>query len=154
QCNYVQADAKQGMAGGIGIDGTLVFEKPRNLRFKGKVLGTDGVDIGSNNDEFWYWVSKAPQPYVYHCAYNDLAKGNVPLDSPFQPEFLIAALGVQEYNPQGKFDVKINRDTVELIEATTSPQGQPMQKVVVFNRAEVLPPAPQVQQLILRDTKG
>lgn len=154
QCNYVQADARQGLAGGIGFDGQLVFEKPRNLRFQAKVLGSPGVDLGSNSEEFWWWISKDPQPYVYHCAYADLARGNVPLNFPFQPDFLIAALGVQEYNPQGKYDVKINRDTVELIEATTSTQGQPMQKIVVFNRNEVLVPKPQVQALILRDAKG
>jgi hypothetical protein len=154
QCNSVIGDARQGLIGGIGFDGVMVFEKPHNLRFKAKVAGIPGVDIGSNSDEFWFWVSKMEPPHVYHCAYADLAKGNVPMPFPFQPDFLIAAMGVQEYNPQGKYDVKVNRDTVELIEATTSPAGQPLQKIVVFNRGEVAPPQPQVQALILRDANG
>jgi hypothetical protein len=153
QCNLVQADVSQGMSG-IGFDGNLIFEKPHNLRFKARLMGADGVDIGSNNDEFWFWISKAQTPYVNHCSYSDLAKSNGQIDFPFQPEFLIAALGVQEYDPNGKYEVKTNRDTVELIESTTSPSGQPIQKIVVFNRNEMKPPNPQVLSLTLRDTKG
>jgi len=153
QCNRVMADAKQGLGGGIGIDGPLVFEKPRNFRFRAKVAGTEQVDIGSNSDEFWYWIKQDAQPYVYHCSYADLNRG-VQLGFPFQPDFLIAALGVQEYNPEGKYEVKTNRDTVELIETITSPQGQPMQKVVIFNRAACEVPKPQVQAVLLRTMEG
>lgn len=153
QCNAVQIDARQGLAG-IGADGLLVFEKPRNFRLKARAVGKDAVDIGSNGDEFWYWMLDDPNKYVYHCSYGDLAKGNVPVPAFFQPELLIAALGVQEYNPQGKYDVKINRDTVELHEATLSPQGTTLTKVVTFNRAQVGPGQPQVQSLALRDDKN
>ncbi len=152
QCNTVQIDARQGFTG-IGADGLLVFEKPRNFRLKARAVGKDAVDLGSNSDEFWYWMMDDPDRFVYHCKYTDLAQGNVPVPAFFQPDFLIAALGVQEYDPQGKYDVKVNRDTVDLITTITSPQGKAMQQVVTFNRAEAAPGKPQVQSIALRDGK-
>src|SRR5262245_41675125 len=92
QSNAVQIDARQGFTG-IGADGLLVFEKPRNFRLKAKAVGKDAVDIGSNGDEFWYWMNDPQHPYVNHCSYADLAKGNVPVPAFFQPDLLIAALG-------------------------------------------------------------
>lgn len=153
QCNTVQIDARMGLTG-IGADALLVFEKPRNFRLKARAVGKDAVDVGSNSSEFWYWMLDDPNKFVYHCSYEDLARGNVPVPAFFQPDFLIAAMGVQEYDPQGKYEVKINRDTVDLIESITSPQGQPMQKVVTFNRAEAGPGKPQVQGIALRDAQN
>lgn len=153
QSNSVAIDAKMGSQG-IGASGLLVFEKPRNFRLKARVIGKEAVDMGSNNEEFWFWSADDRERFVNYCSYANLAKGNVPIPPFFQPELIIAALGVQEYNPQGKYEMKINRDTIELIEATTSPQGQPMQKVVTFARAEAGPGEPQVKSLALRDAQN
>src|SRR3954467_12183339 len=43
----------------VGIDGMMVCQKPRNFRLSAKAFGNPVADIGSNNDEFWYWISKA-----------------------------------------------------------------------------------------------
>jgi hypothetical protein len=152
QSNQVAIDCKQGHQS-VGLDGQLVCQKPRNFRLKAKLLGQPGVDIGSNGNEFWYWISKDNPPYVYHCSYDDLARGvNIPF--PFQPDMIVAALGMAEYDPNGQYELKEYPQYLELIQAARSAQGQPVQKVTVFNRNKAAPGRPQVLHHILKDERG
>ena len=80
------------------------------------VLGKSAVDIGSNNDEFWYWISQDNPPYLYHCAYKDLATGKVNVPFPFQPDMVVAALGIAEYDPKGKYELREQAAAWELIQ--------------------------------------
>jgi hypothetical protein len=153
RCERVAIDCKQGREA-VGLDGILVCQKPRNFRLKAKVVGQPAVDIGSNQDEFWYWISKAEPPYVYHCSYQELARGNVAMPFPFQPDMIVAALGVADYDENKTYQVKATDQYLELIENTVSPQGQPVQKVTVFNRSSVGPGRPQVVGHLLRDPQG
>src|SRR5262249_27578444 len=116
-------------------------------------VGQPTVDIGSNDQEFWYWISKAKPPYVFHCAYTDLDRGGVPLPFPFQPDMILAALGMAEYDPNKSYEVKTNPRTVELIDSTTV-QGQPVQKVTVFNRNPASRDQPVVVAHVLRNAQG
>ncbi|NBS90586.1 hypothetical protein EBS67_11400 [bacterium] len=117
QCNQVSIDAKQGNQTAPGLDGLMVCQKPKNFRLKAKVIGQPAVDIGSNNQEFWYWISKVePVPYVFHCNYDELEKGNVRLPFPFHPDMIVSALGMGEYDPSKQYEVKVNQQNVELVE--------------------------------------
>jgi hypothetical protein len=157
RCNRVAMDCTQNNQA-VGLDGSLVCQKPRNFRLKAKVLGQPGVDIGSNQDEFWYWISKADPPYVYHCSYQDLSRpGGVNLPFPFQPDMIMAALGMADYNPNGKYEVKTYPQYpqyLELVESAVSPQGEPVQRVTVFNRAKAAPGQSQVVAHVLKDARG
>jgi hypothetical protein len=153
QSNSVVMDCRQGLKS-IGLDALMACQKPRDFRLRGKILGQPGVDIGSNGEEFWYWISKDDPPYVYHCAYQDMARG-ARLPFPFQPDMVVAALGMGEYDPDpARYDLKVNGQTLELSQAGTNPQGQPVRRVTVFARTQQLPPRPQVLEHILRDAQG
>ena len=138
------------------VDGRLDCQRPRNFRLTGKAVGQPMVDLGSNSDEFWYWISKANPPYVYHCSYADLARTDVLIPFPFQPDMILAALGMAQYDPTKSYEVRPNNAarTVELIEATKSPQGQPIQKITVFRSGPVGRDEPIVVAHILRDAQG
>lgn len=153
QCNKVAMDCMQGNQA-VGLDGQLVCQKPRNFRLKARVVGQPAVDIGSNENEFWYWISKADPPYVFHCDYPELAKGNVRMPFPFQPDMVVAALGIQDYDPAKQYEVKANPRTYELIEQTTSLQGQPVKKITVFDRMQTTGNRPQVIGHVLKDAQG
>jgi hypothetical protein len=155
QCNRVEVDGKVNGSGIPGLDGLMVCQKPNYFRMRAKAFGQPALDIGSNKDEFWFWVSKAePVPYVWHCSYTELARGGVQLPFPFQPEMVINALGIAEYDPQKKYEVRPTPQTLELIEDSIGLDGQPVQKVTVFNRAMVQVPTPQVKGYFLRDRQG
>jgi hypothetical protein len=158
QCMRVAMDCKEGNQA-VGVDGMLVCKYPRYFRLKGSVLGKPAVDIGSNDQEFWYWISEAkPTPYVFHCSYEALGRGGVRLPFPFQPDMIVAALGIGRYDPNGKYQVVFPRDKnyFELVEDTVSPEGQPVKKVTAFNKTTVSPDRgqPQVIGYALRDVQG
>jgi hypothetical protein len=148
----VAMDAREGRQS-VGLDGYLACSYPRNFRLKAKAVGRPAADIGSNDNEFWFWISQNNPPYVYHCSYADLARGvNTPF--PFQPDMITAALGLAIYDENKAYRVRENGQFVELHEDTTTPQGQPVDKVTVFNRMEVRPGEPQVRAHVLKDKAG
>jgi hypothetical protein len=141
----------------VGLRASMVCEKPRNFRLRGGTIGISQCDIGSNNEEFWYWIKQDNPPLLYHCSYDAMAKGTVRLPFPFQPDMITAALGMAEYDPNpDKYELKVLPKTLELSENAVSAQGQQVRKVTVFARGIVEPGKgrPQVIEYILRDAQG
>jgi hypothetical protein len=149
----VSMDCKQDRQS-VGLDGILAASRSRNFRLTGKALGQPRVDVGSNDGEFWFWISENRPPYVYHCTHAELARG-VNLPFPFHPDMVMAALGMAQYDPNKPYQLKQTPQFLELVEETTSPQGQPVQKVTVFNRMKVEKPTqPQVVAHKMLDRQG
>ena len=67
---------------------------------------------------------------------------------------VITALGIGEYDPEAKYELRPAPKYLELIESTTSPAGQPVQKITVFSKYRVDPPHPQVIAHVLKDSHG
>lgn len=149
----VDIDCKQGRQA-VGLGGRLACQKPRDFRLKADVLGKPAVDIDSNDQEFWYWISQANPPYVYHCSYEDLATGKINVPFPFHPDMVVAALGIAEYNPEAKYELRERDKTVELIQDATTPTGEKVKRITVFNRYQAAPGQPQVLEHLLQDTHG
>ncbi len=153
QCDKVDIDCKQGNQS-VGLAGLMACQKPHNFRLKASVVGKNGADIGSNDQEFWFWISQNQPPYVFHCSYADLARGNVEMPFPFQPEMIMSALGIAEYDEKKHYDLKPNGPTLELSEAAVSPSGQQITKITVFQRQRVPVGKPQVIAHVLKDANG
>ena len=153
----LEIQAKQGNDS-IGLDGSLFCEKPRNFRLRGKVAGVDAVDIGSNNEEFWFWISQGKDEdgvaRVHYCSYADMAAGKARMPFPFQPDMIVAALGMGDYDPQKEYTIREDAKTVSLVEKAVSAQGLAVQKVTQFNKITVGPNKPQVIAYYLLDDKG
>jgi hypothetical protein len=147
-------EVKSGSQGG-GLSGTLYCEKPKNFRLRAKAVGKPMADFGSNDQEFWYWISQDNPPYLYHCSYAELARGNVALPFPFQPDWVLETLGMAELPPAGdNFRVERRGNTFELTERATSSQGRPVFKVTVFNGGNASGAEPQIKQHRLHDERG
>src|SRR4029078_5880788 len=100
----------------------MVCKKPGNFKLVASVVGNQAVDLGSNDQEFWFWISKAEPPYLFHCSYNDFARGGVRLPFPFQPEWVMEALGMAEYgSPQDYQLVCRGKAGLERVQQTRSP---------------------------------
>src|SRR5207247_9068052 len=63
-------------------------------------------------------------------------KGRNRLQVPFQPEWIMEALGMAEYDPAKSYQVVANKNTIELIEPTLLPQGQTGNKITIFTRSQ------------------
>jgi hypothetical protein len=141
----------------FGVRGRVYAEKPRNFRMKVTSGGKDEVDIGSNQQEFWFWAARNPDKYQYFCSYKDLNEGKMRMNMPIpiQPEWVMEALGLGPFGPADKYQLEPNArpndPTLRLVEKARSPQGYPIRKVIVMNRKEVRAPTPQVTAFLLLD---
>jgi hypothetical protein len=145
-CSNVDLDCKQGLQQ-WHIPSKLACQKPRNFRLMATVVGHSEADIGSNDYEFWYWIKRG-DPYLIHCSYQDLEKG-VRIPFPFQPEWVMEALGMAQYDPRESYEVLQKDRTYQLVQNTRNAQGQRVRKVIVFNMQNG-----QVTDHILTDLNG
>jgi hypothetical protein len=161
-CNnlHIDIDADSGR---IGVDNYLTCQAPRNFLMSGKIMSKPILDVGSNDKEFWFWCSHLKNPgqpaYLYHCSYDDLARG-VQVPFPFQPDMVLSALGLAQYETnKQQYSMRIAQDkkgnkSYELIEKTQSLQKTPIEKITVFDYTRVDVPKPQVRAHIIKDDKG
>jgi len=148
----MELDVKQRLRPNFGLSGFLVCQKPRNFRLQAQFGGNTEVDMGSNQNEFWYWIKRADPPYLVHCSYDDLAHGTR-LPFPFQPEWIMEALGMADHDAS-RMTLTVKPATLELVENGVGAQGQPVRKVIVLNRASASPARPQVSAYLLLDGNG
>src|SRR5262249_8793860 len=100
-CLDVRLVAYVGLTGVLHfqLDGKMTAQQPRHFRVMAKMAGSKpAVDLGSNDQEFWYWFSQGPQ-YLFFCTHQNLALGNIKqgdLLPPFQPEWIMETLGMSE----------------------------------------------------------
>jgi hypothetical protein len=147
-------EIKAGTQGG-GLSGTLHCEKPMSFRLRAKAVGKPVADFGSNEQEFWYWISQDNPPYLYHCNYTDLARGNVPLPFPFQPDWVLECLGMATLtSPPDNYRVERKGNTFELSERSISASGRPVTKVTVFYGSNASGDSSQIKEHRLLDDHG
>ena len=131
---------------------TLACEKPRSFRLMGEAVATQYMDIGSNQNQFWFWVKDGESP-LYYCSYSDYEKG-VRLPMPFQPEWVVEALGMAKYDPAKTYKVEQRGGSIELIERTTV-QGLAVRKITVFASQNVKDASyPQVTGHIIQEEQS
>jgi hypothetical protein len=153
QVNELELEGRQGLQAIPGLDGWLMCRKPGDFRMRADVaaVGKTMVDIGSNDQEFWYWIAKNNPPYLVHCSYTDLRSGTVKLPFPFQPQWVMETLGMGHYDPAGAYQLVEKGKTYRLTQEATGSQGQRVRKTIVFNRDGGNYP---VLEHILEDAQG
>jgi hypothetical protein len=159
----IKADGQQ-----IGVRGDLHCQKPRYFRLRAKkpLLSGTAADFGSNEQEFWYYISEDRPPGVYHCSYTELSRGNVRLPFPLDPEWVLEALGMgapapigapEEEQARGRtFEVRKSSDNkmLYLCEHTKSLQGQPVTKVTAMRNSNATGTQPQIAGYFLQDASN
>ena len=111
----------------FGLGGKLALQKDRNFRLIASAMGNTEADLGSNNQEFWFWMKRNDPPDLFFCAYNDLAQTQVKL--PLQPDWIAEALCVQELIPS-EYQKLESPNGIELRKRVTY-QGEQLIKGVV-----------------------
>lgn len=93
---------------GGGVSGQLSMERPRNFKLAlERGFGTRVADVGSNDEEFWIWTKDSEEKALYVGQYD--ARGSVPPDLMFQPEWIVEALGLREISPEEERRIKVER---------------------------------------------
>lgn len=81
----------------FGISGKMAMQKDRNFRLIASAVASTEADLGSNSQEFWFYMKRNDPPDLFFCSYNDLSQMQMKL--PLQPDWIAEALCVQELNP-------------------------------------------------------
>jgi hypothetical protein len=143
-----------GIVQSMRLPATIACQRPRSFRLQARnPAGMDEVDLGSNDQEFWFWIKRNDPPYQFYCPYQALDEGRrVRLPFPFQPEWVMEALGMGNYGPADKYQVVEEGNRWKLVQRNIiSPQGTRVRKVIVFNKQLQKDSSPQVTDFLLID---
>ncbi len=102
----------------------LVYQRPLNLRLQAQLSQFTGqeLDLGSNDELFWFWVKRDQHPAVYYSRYSEFATSGAQEMIPLQPNRLIDTLGLVYLDPQGRHQGPMPKDP-NLLEVRSSIPG-------------------------------
>ena len=125
--------------GGSGfptLSTSIAFERPQEFRLRAVSLVGAELDLGSNDELFWFWVKRNQPPAVYYCRHDQFAASQARQMTPFEPRWLIEALGVVDFDrslphqltvlPNDRLRIDTDRDT---------PEG-PMKKITILDGSQ------------------
>lgn len=136
----------------ISLDGTLLCQKPRFFKLTGRKLGQQQVLVGSNDERFWFYIPRGDDA-LFYCSHTEYANGtSAELPFPFQPEWVLEALGMGQIDPDARLRVDEDKATYRLIEDSTL-RGQRIRKVTVFYKGRAQGEQPQVKARMMYDDR-
>ncbi len=119
----------------VTMPATIAVESPRNFRLMvNGPMGLREADLGSNQEQFWFWNKQNQEKHVFQARHDEPAKLKK-YAIPFQPDWIIESLGVIDIDPE---DVQMRQGppgskTVYLIAERASPQGFKVRKVTTVD---------------------
>lgn len=124
----------------LGLGASIAVQGPRNLRIVARTPLNNVVDLGSNDQHFWIWMADKKHPEVITCNHEDVAYAARIMPIPFEPDWLMEALGVIPLNENEitRVDERAEQQLVEIYSSRISPSGQPVTKRVTINRCNGL----------------
>lgn len=84
----------------VRLTGRMFYEKSAKFRmFIESRFGTE-LDLGSNDEWFWYWSKRDKRPSLYYATHEDYKKTR--LKTPFNPDFIRQSLGLEVLGNDGR----------------------------------------------------
>lgn len=91
-------------AGVPTLRASLAMERPLRLRLRGKLLISDEIDLGSNDELLWFWAKSDPQRALYYSYHEQFAQSVNNAILPIGPDWLIEALGLVTLDPAAQHE--------------------------------------------------
>jgi hypothetical protein len=116
------------------LNASIAFERPRRFRLRaGTRLAGPEVDLGSNDELFWFWVRRSQDPALYFCRHDQYATGKAWQVMPIEPQWLIDALGLVQFDWQAWHSDPLRRPdgNFEIRSQWASPAGDMLKITVV-----------------------
>jgi len=105
----------------------LAYEQPYNFRLQAQLSQFTGreLDMGSNQELFWFWVRHDTQPAVYFARHAAFATSPARELIPIEPYRLVDTLGLVYLDPAGQHSgpVMRNPNLLEVTSRIPSPRG-------------------------------
>lgn len=93
------------------LSATLAIDRPRNFRMRASVpilLGS-GLDLGSNDESFWFQVPEGMSQTLYHSTHEQFQRQPIRSILPVDPTWISDALGLVHINPSEVVEGPIRR---------------------------------------------
>lgn len=135
RCTFVKI-TPHGMMLAPSLSANMAVERPRNFRLQASIPTGNLVDLGSNEERFWFWMRNDEEPAILTARHDCLAAAQQQLPMPFEPDWLIEALGV----------IPLDENEIEFEKHPTDP------KRVFFRRKRQAPDGSPVELVSTVDT--
>ena len=121
-------------ANNIPLTADLAVEKGQRMRLVvNSVVGTE-VDLGSNDEVFWFWAKRNNPPHVFYANHEHLERARQQLQIPFEPAWLLEALSMERFDAEAlTLEKHSEPDKCRLVATSAGPTGAPMRKDVVVD---------------------
>lgn len=136
-------------------DTSLFAARPNNVRLIAghTVLGKQ-LDIGSNEREFWVYVKQLRPDNFFYCSHEEFEKGTAKFPVPFDTDWVMQALGMATFPTDGQYEIQTRDREYVLTQRTTTRNGVPVTKQMVFNADWDGGNRPIVRRHVIADDRG
>ncbi len=112
----------------------IAYQRQRNFRLKADTgLTGPEVDLGSNDQYFWFWIKRSQPPAVYVCRHDLFPTSRARQMIPIDPDWLVEALGTLELDPslphEGPYPDQGNRIRIRTVLRT--PEGTNLKVTII-----------------------
>ncbi|MBN2474118.1 MAG: hypothetical protein JXB62_05900 [Pirellulales bacterium] len=125
------------VAGFPSLRADIAFQRPKSFRLRGDTAVTGPeLDVGSNEQLFWFWIRRNQPPAVFYCPHDQFAGSAAREMVPIEPELLVEALGTTELDPALPYHGPeiLPNDRLKLSSIRETVNG-PMTKVMILDGA-------------------
>jgi hypothetical protein len=93
------------------LNANLAFQRPRSFRMRADLaISGPEVDLGSNDQLFWFWVKRNQPPGMFYCYHDQFANSAARQVLPVEPDWLAQAMGLVSFDAsdqhEGPFPVR------------------------------------------------
>jgi hypothetical protein len=117
-------------------DGRLALVRPRDFKLQLARMGNTLADIGSNDEEFWFWV-QGDDKSLYWCKYDEL--GATPLAVTYRPDWIMEAFGLKPIDAVEADRIKVRegqeRGTTALVFPATRHGSEVYTRMMIVSNA-------------------
>jgi hypothetical protein len=121
----------------IPLQAKLTFDMPRRVRMTaGFGIGGDQVDVGSNDEIFWFWAKPADPTSIFYAKHEDYPKSSLGRMLPLDPSWIADALGLVYLDPKSQLDGPFPSNQPGEFDVRTwlnTPSGN-LQRVITFDQ--------------------
>ncbi len=136
--SFIANQAMLRSPGQPSLQASLAFERPGRLRLRASTgfTGTE-LDLGSNDELFWFWIRRDQRPAVYYCRHDQFAACPARSMLPIEPEWLMEALGTAELDPGLPYQgpIPLPGDRLQITSTRETPNG-PTTKATIIDAGQ------------------
>ena len=145
-CDQLHITIREGIFS-FSLKGYLRYEKENKFRMiVGSMLAKE-LDLGSNDQVFWFWSRKNKDPGLFYAKHEDYFKTR--LKTPFNPVWIMKSLGIDVINTQDAKIVDEAGKNIMVIQLTKNASGKPIASTTFIDRT-----TSKIRSIITTDTQG